>query len=172
MNDIALSENLYGLLYKFAGLVKITDDVKNKLLSEKRSHAITRFDEKINKLSAVIAKSNIGNPELSNRLLCPLQLLKEEVITETSVSGIYMLKKETADDEFHDGLFELEKEVQRLADEHERQAKELEKKKDELYQPNSKERLAVKEEPIPTPPKVAPPKAITEVNVSSIYNKT
>ena len=43
-----------------------------------------------------IAKSAIETPELSNRLLRPLQLLKADLETETSIANIYMLQTQTA----------------------------------------------------------------------------
>lgn len=158
----------YGVLHKVAALVSVVEAVNERLLAEKRSHAIERVDDKVKQLESEIAKSGIGTAELSNRLLRPLQLVKADLETETSIAGIYMLQKETATERFDDGLYELEGAVQA---EIERRAKVEQTAK--AKQSGSSEAGTGRPEQNTTPgPLVAKPKPVVEVNVSSVYNKT
>jgi hypothetical protein len=107
----------YAHLHKVAGLVSAVEAANSAILNERRAHAITRIDERIRQLEAEIAKSGIATAELSNRLLRPLQLLKEEANAEGSIAHIFMLQSQTADDCLEEALYALEQarqeEVQR-----------------------------------------------------------
>src|SRR5690554_620691 len=85
MKRITEADAPYGQLHKVANLVETVETVNNRILDEKRSHASDRVDEKIAQLQAEIAKSGIATPDLSNRLLRPLQLIKEELAVETGI---------------------------------------------------------------------------------------
>ena len=126
------------------------------------------MDDKIKQLEGEIAKSGIGSPELSNRLLRPLQLVKADLETETSIAGIYMLQTETATERFDDGLYELERAVQV---EIERRAKAEQAVKAQQADPTGADTSKPVPNTKPEPP-VAKPKPVVEVNVSSVYNKT
>jgi hypothetical protein len=156
------------MLHKVAGLVSTVDAVNERLLTEKRAHAIDRVNDKIKQLEAEISKSGISTPEISNRLLRPLQLVKTDLETETSIAAIYMLQTETATERFDDGLYELERAVQaeierRALAERAAKAKETEGSGTQTTDTDTSE---------PVKPPVAKPKPAVEVNVSSIYNKT
>lgn len=112
LRAIESAEAPYGMLHKVASLVSAVEAVNERLLSEKRARAIQRVDERIQQLEAEIAKSGIGTPELSNRLLRPLQLVKKDLEAETSIASIYMLQTETVTERFDDGLYELERAIQ------------------------------------------------------------
>ncbi|MFX9393434.1 hypothetical protein ABTO24_19900, partial [Acinetobacter baumannii] len=88
---ISTLESPYGLLNKIADLVRTVESVNERLLSEKRSHAVEQIDDKIKQLEAEIKNSGIATAELINKLLRPLQLLKTDIEVETSLSTIYML---------------------------------------------------------------------------------
>lgn len=159
----------YGMLHKVSSLVSAVEAVNERLLTEKRTHAIDRVEDKIKQLEGEIAKSGIGSPELSNRLLRPLQLVKADLESETSIAGIYMLQTETARERFDDGLYELERAVQT---EIERRAKS-EQASQQTKQAESTGSGTVTPTPEINPvPPVAKPKPVVEVNVSSVYNKT
>lgn len=164
LQDIESKEAPYGMLHKVASLVSTVEAVNEQLLSSKRTHAIGRVDEKIQQIEAEIAKSGIGTPELSNRLLRPLQLVKTELETETSIAGIYLLQTETANERLDDSLYELERAVQKEVDRRE--------KAEEATPPT-----AGKQEDKDTPsleaksPPIAKPVPVVEVNVSSVYTK-
>jgi len=104
LNHIYASEAPYGMLQKVAGLIHTVDEVNRRLLEHKREHAIDRVERRIANLSAEIFKSGIGTPELSNQLLRPLQLLKQEIETATGIAQIYLLQGETAAEREQDGL--------------------------------------------------------------------
>ncbi|MCK5893414.1 MAG: hypothetical protein KAG53_03155 [Endozoicomonadaceae bacterium] len=112
MQSIENADAPYNMLHKVAGLVGTVKAVNESLLKEKRNHALARVDEKIGQLKAEIDKSGIASPELSNRLLRPLQLVKTDIETEASIAGIYMLQTQTAAEKLDDGLHDLEQAVQ------------------------------------------------------------
>lgn len=168
LQSIESADAPYGMLHKVASLVSAVETVNERLLTEKRTHAIERVDDKIKQLEGEIAKSGIGTPELSNRLLRPLQLVKADLETETSIAGIYMLQTETATERFDDGLYELERAVQA---EIERRAKAEQAAKAQQADPTGADTSTPIPDTKPEPP-VAKPKPVVEVNVSSVYNKT
>jgi hypothetical protein len=108
LQAIQTNDAPYGQLHKVAGLVDTVTTINKALLDDKRSHALSRVDDKINQLTAEIGKSGIATPDLSNDLLRPLQLVKTELQTETSIATIFMLQAKTADDHLDDALLKLE----------------------------------------------------------------
>lgn len=160
----------YGQLHQVATLVETVETINAAILSEKRQHALARVDEKIAQLQSEIAKSGIETAELSNRLLRPLQLVKADLETETSIANIYMLQTQTADERLNDGVFDLERaiqaEVERLQKLQEEQAKAAQA---------ANTANGVKEDRapalVPTSKPVAPPKPVVEVAATSVFNK-
>ena len=171
LQSIASAESPYGLLHKVAGLVSTVEGINEAILTEKRTHALQRVEAKIQQLAGEIEKSGIASPELSNKLLRPLQLIKADLETETSISGIYMLQTETADEHLDDGLYELERavqaEIERRA-EAERAAKAERDQSSETSTGQSEQEQP--KEPLVTKP-LFTPKAVVEVAVSSVFNK-
>lgn len=159
----------YKQLHKVAGLVEAVEAINAAILTEKRKHALTRVDEKIAQLQAEIAKSGIETAELSNRLLRPLQLVKADLETETSIANIYLLQTQTADERLQDGVFELERAIQTEA---ERQQKLQQEQDKAVHAANA---AGVKEDSAPfltpAPKPVAPPKPVVEVAATSVFNK-
>jgi hypothetical protein len=157
----------YGMLHKVASLVSTVEAVNERLLSDKRAHAIDRVNDKIKQLEAEIGKSGVATLELSNQLLRPLQLVKADLETETSIAGIYMLQTETAAERFDDGLYQLERAIQV-----ERDRQEKEKKPDPINPnatsstSNTNNSTAVKTKAV-----IAEPKPITEINASNLLSK-
>ncbi|WP_019570748.1 BREX system P-loop protein BrxC [Thioalkalivibrio sp. ALE11] len=96
MDRIFASDEPYGMLQSVAGLIDTVDEANQRLLEAKREQAIGLIDDRIANVTAEIAKSGIGTPDLSNQLLRPLQLLKSDVESATSVAEIYLLRGETA----------------------------------------------------------------------------
>lgn len=175
LHRIATAESPYGLLNKVADLVRTVESVNERLLSEKRSHAVEQIDDKIKQLEVEIQNSGIATAELSNKLLRPLQLLKSDIEVESSLSNIFMLQTQTAVERFDEALYELEREVQA---EIQRQAKaaQLAQSKAESVSSNSttSSPAKVSAATIPIQPAitVVPPKPVVEVDVASIYSKT
>jgi hypothetical protein len=147
----------YGQLHRVADLVETVEAINEAILAKDRENALERVDEKIQQLQNEIGKSGIETPDLSNRLLRPLQIIKADLESETSISGIYMLQTRTIIERLDDALFELERAVQAEA---ERQ--EIEKKRAQTTAP-------APDKPKPKP--VIKPKPIVEVAVSSVFNK-
>lgn len=112
LSDIQALDRPFSLLHQVSGLVDTVEKHNASIVSEKRDHALQRVDAKIAQLQVEIDKSGISTADLSNRLLRPLQLLKEMLGTETSISEIYMLQSQTADERLDDSLFELRQAVQ------------------------------------------------------------
>ncbi|MGM0985013.1 MAG: BREX system P-loop protein BrxC, partial [Pseudomonadota bacterium] len=116
LDRIYASEAPYGMLQKVAGLIHAVDEVNRKLLEQKRERAIGLIDKRIARVSAEIHKSGIGTPELSNRLLRPLQLLKQDIDAAPSIAQIYLLQGDTANDREQESLDELHREQQAEAE--------------------------------------------------------
>jgi hypothetical protein len=165
LQAIESAKSPYGMLHKVSALVSTVEEVNEAILTEKRSHALNRVDAKIQQLEAEIEKSGIATPELSNKLLRPLQLVKADLETETSISGIYMLQTETAVERLDDGLYELERAVQA----------ELERRELEQQAKNAtdtaKDNPPEKDDQVQPQAPVFKPKPVAEVVVSSVFNK-
>lgn len=116
LDRIYASEAPYGMLQKVAGLIQTVDETNTQLLEQKRDHAIGRIDQRIAKISAEIVKSGIGTPELSNRLLRPLQLLKSDIESAASIAQIYLLQGDTANDREQESLDDLHREQEAEAE--------------------------------------------------------
>ena len=168
LQSIESADAPYGMLHKVASLVSYVEAVNQRLLAEKRNHALERVDDKIKQLESEISNSGMATPELSNRLLRPLQLVKADVEAETSIAGIFMLQTETASERLDDGLCELELAVQ---GEIERRAKV---KQDAQTSQDDSPSISAPMPTASTMPElpVAKPKTVVEVNVSSVYSKT
>ena len=162
----------YGQLHQVTTLVETVEAINAAILTEKRQHALVRVDEKITQLQAEIAKSGIETAELSNRLLRPLQLVKADLETETSIANIYMLQTQTADERLNDGVFELERAIQAEAER--QQTLQQERAKAKASQAaNSASGIKEDRAPAlaPTSKPVAPPKPVVEVAATSVFNK-
>ena len=156
----------YGMLHKVAALVSTVEAVNEQLLGEKRAEAIERVDEKIKQLEGEITKSGVGTPDLANRLLRPLQLVKADLETETSIASIYMLQTQTVIERFDDGLYELERAVQA---EVERREKEQQAKAEQEGATGTEAGNPDQEKQ--PEPQVAKPKLVVELDVATVYNK-
>lgn len=160
----------YGQLHQVANLVETIEAINSAILTEKRQHALIRVDEKITQLQAEIAKSGIETAEISNRLLRPLQLVKADLETETSIANIYMLQTQTADERLHDGVFELERAIQAEA---ERQQKLQQEQAKAAQIANSTGGAKEDRAPIlvSSSKPLTPPKPVIEVAATSVFNK-
>ena len=129
------------------------------------------MDEKITQLEAEIAKSGVATPELSNKLLRPLQQVKEDLIDETSIAGIYMLQSQTIGERLDEALYELDLAIQK--------AQEAERKKQLAAEQATKAASATTQAPVavgtisekPAPVYVPPPKPVVEIMPASIFSK-
>jgi hypothetical protein len=154
----------YNLLHKITSLVETVEAVNTRILDEKRSHAIERVDEKIQQLQAEIAKSGFSTPDLSNRLLRPLQLVKEDLAEETGIAHIFMLQTQTAQEKLEDSLFELERAIQAEA---EKQAK-IQRDAQEAEESDTDK---PSQDTAPKPAPVTAPKPVIEVSATKVFGK-
>lgn len=185
LDRIYASEAPYGMLQKVAGLIHTVDETNTQLLEQKREHAIGLIDKRIARVSAEIVKSGIGTPELSNRLLRPLQLLKQEIEAAHSIAQIYLLQGDTANDREQESLDELHRE-QEVEAERQRLARE---KVDNGGKPDLDAKPAGENgssqgdgsDDTGTPPgevrepasnRVAAPKPVANVSVSQVLGRT
>ncbi|MDO7641840.1 MAG: BREX system P-loop protein BrxC, partial [Reinekea forsetii] len=113
LTQIHTAEAPYNKLHQVAGLVATVNQINDALIGEKRHHALERVAQRIVQLQQDIASSGIATPELSNQLLRPLQLLKEDIQQQKSIPQIYMLQTETANERLDDALDTLNKTIER-----------------------------------------------------------
>lgn len=181
LEQIRQSEAPYNRLHKVTGLIAEVEAVNSAELSEKRSHAIERVEEHIAQLRTEIDNSGIATPELNNCLLSPLQNVKRDLETETSIAAIFMLQAETARNHLDEALDQLTREINA---EHERLAQLA--KQAELKAQQAAAKAASKTgtagvspganrvaEPAPPPaPKPQPkPKPVVDVDVQRVFSK-
>mgnify|MGYP001173595544 CR=1 FL=1 len=182
LQQIAANPAPYNLLHKISDLVSTVETVNSAILVEKREHAISRVDEKIAQLDSEITRSGIATADLRNQLLRPLQLIKEELAVETSISHIYMLQSDTAKERQDDALFELERVVTETAQRLERErlaaikAKQQEREKVESGQNGPSVTTETKPESKPEPepesepkPVVVAPKPSVDIEASAVF---
>jgi hypothetical protein len=164
LKQISESEAPYSQLHKVANLVETVEAVNTRILGEKRSHALGRVDEKINQLQTEITKSGVvATPDLNNRLLRPLQLVKEDLAEESGIAQIYMLQTQTAQDKLDDSLFQLEREVQ--AEAQRQQAKARRDAQDDTTPYTGKSEYNAAPEPAPLPM----PRPVVEVSAAKVF---
>ena len=154
----------YNQLHKIAPLIALVTQFNDAQLQEKRNHAIERIEIKIQQLQNDIKTSGIETADLSNKLLRPLQLLKETILVQNSIPQIYMLQTQTAREKFDHSLDELNSAIEQAAKQ--RSALELqsrEKEAKETGAPPTSE--VIKEKPLVII------KPIEEVSVVSVFDK-
>ena len=164
LNDIHESASPYNRLHEVSQLMSTVGHVNNSLVSEKRDHAIERVDLKVQQLQQEIDQSGVASPELSNRLLRPLQLIKENLNKENSIPKIYMLQSQTADEQLDDGLHELNKAIEQEEAKRKAAAKQVESE-------GAKPSPAGETEPAkPETKPLVKSKPIQDVSVSQVFD--
>lgn len=146
------NESPYNQLHNVPGLVERIDGINSSLLSTQRQKAIDQVDSRITQLKAEIEKSGIATPDLSNQLLRPLQLIKQDIEAETSIATLLMLQSQTADERLHESVDALERAAQDA-----KRAKSA--NKEAGRQPGVEE------------PKPASPAPVVDVVVTTVFNK-
>lgn len=160
LKSIRASQTPWGQLHRVAALIEQVEAVNNQLLAEHRAKANQNIDILIGQLIAEIEKTPINSPELSNRLLRPLQLLKQELEQLTSIAEIYMLYSQRAHEKLEDGLHELEEAI-----------KEHQRKAAQPAAPEAGEPSSTGESPAApiTKPLI---KQVKEISPAKLYSKT
>lgn len=177
LDRIYASEAPYGLLQKVAGLIQTVDETNRRLLEQKREHAIGLIDQHIARVSSEIHKSGIGTPALSNQLLRPLQLLKQDIEVAPSIAQIYMLQRDTANEREQESLDQLQREQQAEAERQRTATKAASNttSKDADARPMSGAGSPETQKPaneVRERSPVAAPKPVADVTVSQVLSRT
>jgi cell division septum initiation protein DivIVA len=178
LDSIYASEAPYGMLQKVAGLIHTVEEVNRRLLEHKREHAIGLIDKRIARITAEIHKSGIGTPELSNRLLRPLQLLKQDIEAATSIAQIYLLQGDTAGEREQDSLDQLHREQEAEAERQRVARKAVDNagsRSDDAKTAGGTPAILHTEKPaseVRERGPVAAPKQVAEVSVSQVLSRT
>ena len=170
LHQIASAASPYGSLNKVGGLVDQVKTVNERLLAERRAAAVQRIDGKIKQLETEIHQSGIHTAALSNRLLLPLQQLKDELGKDRAIAGIYLLQTETLDERFDESLDLLDQaqEAERL-----RLAKAQQPSKPSAAaEPSGRPATTSSTQPSAQQPTPVAAKPVVEVNIAELYGKT
>ncbi|MCC4264158.1 BREX system P-loop protein BrxC [Oceanimonas baumannii] len=169
LKQIEAAESPYNQLHRVAGLVETVETVNATILNKVRSRAMAKVDEKIAQLQTEIANSGIQTPELSNKLLRPLQLVKADLEVETGIASIYMLQTQTTEERWEDALFQLEQAVQAAAEQQAALKKPVEQTGNRS-DPQVNEKTATGS-PAGKPQPVARPKPVVKVDAGSVFSR-
>lgn len=164
--EISKSDTPYSRLNQVSGLIGQVDAVNERILQDKRSEAISSIDLKIAQLSHTIQDSGIATSELSNRLLRPLQQLKQEIESESSVGNIYALQSQRAGVLLDEAVAELEVEV--IAEKRRREQAKVTPNPEPQPQGGDGDVIVKPVVPSKVEVKVKP---VVELNVGSVYEK-
>lgn len=88
MEAILKASEPYGLLNKAEGLTQAVREVNERLIRDRRTHALAKIDERIGLLKKDLNAID-AFADLRNACLYPLQRLRKQVEAETSIAHIY-----------------------------------------------------------------------------------
>lgn len=89
MGELLAAAHPYPLLHEAEGLIKTVQAINDRLVGERRSHALAKVDEKIAEVTAALDKASAA-PDLRNKVLKPLQDTRKRVETDASIPSILM----------------------------------------------------------------------------------
>ena len=87
MKDILDTAAPYGMIKDVESLIQTVDGVNNALVAERRQHVLERIDAHIAKVEGELDATD-ASTDLRNKCLYPLQTLKSQVETQTSIAHI------------------------------------------------------------------------------------
>ncbi|MCG9000254.1 BREX system P-loop protein BrxC [Laribacter hongkongensis] len=97
LDTLCANPRPYGQINKIDALLGVIDQANQQLAAEVRTAALQQIDQKI--AAVVDALTQLAAPaDVSNRVLSPLQKLRQSVAQETSVPQIYFLLQQRAGD--------------------------------------------------------------------------
>ena len=102
IDDVLEAEKPYGQIKDANALISRVEDVNQSLLKQRRDQAIEKIVEHIAKVQFELDEV-VAAPELRNKCLHPLQVLKSGIETEESVAHIYQRQgaaRDAADEAF------------------------------------------------------------------------
>jgi hypothetical protein len=170
LHNVYTAEAPYNSLHKVSQLISIVAQINDSLIDGKRSHAIDRLDLKIQQLQQEIDQSGVATPELSNHILRPLQLIKEDLNKENSIPKIYMLQSQTADEQLDDGLHELNKSIEEEEAKRKTEAKKQEAAAAIEGEGQTDGSKGTGETAKPDPAPLVKVKPIKEISVSQVFD--
>lgn len=89
MGEILAAAHPYPLLPEADGLIKTVQTVNDRLLGERRAHALARLDEKLAEIIAALDKAS-APADLRNQALKHLQDTRKRIEADTSIPSILM----------------------------------------------------------------------------------
>jgi len=106
IGDILNAEAPYGMIKHADGLISKITAVNDRLINERREHAVLRIDDHIAKVKEELEAVG-ASPEFSNKCLSPLQKLKKDVKKQISIAHIFQIQG-SARDEADDAIALIE----------------------------------------------------------------
>jgi hypothetical protein len=96
IQDILNNAAPYGMIKDADGLISKVSAVNDKVIEERRGHAIERIDGHVAKVMAEL--DDVGaSPELRNKCLLPIQTIKADVEKQSSIAHIYQYQHAAVD---------------------------------------------------------------------------
>ncbi len=89
MGEILAAIHPYNLLHEADGLINTVQAINDRLLTERRSRALAKVDEKITEITAVLDQADAA-PDLRNKALKPLQDIRKRIEVDLSIPSILM----------------------------------------------------------------------------------
>ena len=97
MGEILAAPHPYQLLHEADGLIKTVQAINDRLVGERRSHALAKVDEKITEVTVALDKAT-APPELRNKALKPLQDIRKRIEADPSIPSILMQQDMAAEE--------------------------------------------------------------------------
>lgn len=157
LRRISAMDAPYSVLNKVMDHIQIITKINDDLVIDRQNEALKAIDHSILELSHEIQTSGIATDDVSNQLLRPLQLLKDKINSETSISTIFMLQTNDVKSTFEEQYSLLDEMVT------------AEVKRQEALAAQSKKDPASIQVTASTKPVIAPLKPI--VNISKVYGQ-
>jgi hypothetical protein len=96
MQEILRAAAPYGMIKEAESLIQTVDAVDSDLVKKRRDHVLQRIDAHIAKVEAELDAAQASN-DLRNQCLYPLQSLKRQVETQTSIAHINQAQQNAID---------------------------------------------------------------------------
>lgn len=99
----------YGVISEGAGLIAQVEQVNTKLVTARRDHALQKLDEHIAGIRNELDQATCSS-DVQNRVLRPLQQIRQRISSETSIAHIFQLQTQ-AKDAYDDAFDQIEQDV-------------------------------------------------------------
>lgn len=99
----------YGVISEGASLISTIDQVNTKLVTGRRDHALQKVDEHLAGIRKELDQAGCSS-DVQNRVLRPLQQIRQRIASETSIAHIFQLQDQ-AKDAYDDAFDMIEQDV-------------------------------------------------------------